>query len=209
MIQIKFHPMSTWPGAENGKPTRSRFRAGPEKTRLLLVAELSAINARNLVIEAYFEESQLRIDGYPRAHERPRKPGVVVDFSRDGEHFRMPCDAYNAFDDNVRAIALTLQALRAVERYGATQRREQYAGWKALPAPGEPLDAAFETLASIAETSTNAVRMDSESAYRVAARKCHPDFLTAYDRARCAALAPVDDCQRLQGAIETIRAAGA
>jgi hypothetical protein len=31
-------------------------------------------------------------------------------------------------------IALALQALRAVDRYGVTKRGEQYTGWKALPA---------------------------------------------------------------------------
>jgi hypothetical protein len=35
---------------------------------------------------------------------------------------------------NVRAIALGLEALRKVDRYGITRRGEQYAGWKALPA---------------------------------------------------------------------------
>ena len=34
--------------------------------------------------------------------------------------------------DNVRAIALSLEALRAVDRYGVSKRGEQYAGWKQL-----------------------------------------------------------------------------
>ena len=34
---------------------------------------------------------------------------------------------------NLRAIALALAALRAVERYGVTRRQEQYKGWAELP----------------------------------------------------------------------------
>jgi hypothetical protein len=52
------------------------------------------------------------------------------------------CDTYTApysfqgphWQHNVRAIAKTLEALRAVDRYGATETGQQYAGFKALPA---------------------------------------------------------------------------
>jgi hypothetical protein len=40
---------------------------------------------------------------------------------------------------NVRAIALALEALRKVDRYGVTKRGEQYAGWKALPSPNDAI----------------------------------------------------------------------
>jgi hypothetical protein len=34
------------------------------------------------------------------------------------------------WQDNLRAVALGLEALRRVERYGIAQRGEQYAGWR-------------------------------------------------------------------------------
>lgn len=50
---------------------------------------------------------------------------------------RFPCDRFNHWKDNVRAIALALEALRKIERYGMKQGA-QYAGfYKALPAMGE------------------------------------------------------------------------
>lgn len=50
---------------------------------------------------------------------------------------RFPCDRFNHWKDNVRAIALALEALRKIERYGVKQGA-QYAGfYKALPAAGE------------------------------------------------------------------------
>lgn len=48
-----------------------------------------------------------------------------------------PCDSCDNWQHNVRSIALALQALRAVDRYGVTRRAEQYRGWGKLPAPGE------------------------------------------------------------------------
>ena len=42
-------------------------------------------------------------------------------------------DRFFAWQDNVRAIALGLEALREVDRYGIAKKGEQYAGWKALP----------------------------------------------------------------------------
>ena len=39
---------------------------------------------------------------------------------------------------NVRAVALTLESLRAVDRYGVSQHGEQYRGWQALPAGDGP-----------------------------------------------------------------------
>src|SRR5688572_5904821 len=48
-----------------------------------------------------------------------------------------PCDRYHEWEANLRAIALTLEQLRAVKRYGATsEKREQYTGWLRLPAAG-------------------------------------------------------------------------
>ena len=46
-----------------------------------------------------------------------------------------PCDAFDDWQDNVRAIALALEALRTVDRYGVTKRAEQYRGWQSLPSP--------------------------------------------------------------------------
>jgi hypothetical protein len=46
-------------------------------------------------------------------------------------------DVCERWEHNVRAIALGLEALRAVDRHGITRRGEQYAGFKALP-PGGP-----------------------------------------------------------------------
>jgi hypothetical protein len=45
-------------------------------------------------------------------------------------------DVFDDWQDNVRAIALGLEALRRVDRYGIAKRGEQYRGWKQLEAGG-------------------------------------------------------------------------
>jgi len=45
---------------------------------------------------------------------------------------------YDDWQDNLRAIALAMEALRAVDRYGVSKRGEQYQGWKQLPQSTDP-----------------------------------------------------------------------
>lgn len=86
---------------------------------------------------------------------------------------------------NVRAIALTLEALRAVDRYGATETGQQYSGFKALPAgramPASHMtsDQAWVALCEVTGfnlTTTEALDPDEVRAYfREARRVTHPD----------------------------------
>ena len=70
-----------------------------------------------------------------RANVRPRSPGVILSFDSKHGQLSYPCDTFDDWQANVRAIALALEALRAVDRYGVTRRAEQYKGWAKLPDP--------------------------------------------------------------------------
>jgi hypothetical protein len=48
--------------------------------------------------------------------------------------FQFAVDKFATWQDNLRAIALGLEALRKVDRYGITKNSEQYTGWKQLEA---------------------------------------------------------------------------
>lgn len=118
----------------------SPFKATFRSTVDLLAKELRAHGAERTVLEVDFREQDLRLDGLPRADRRAQSPGIVLSFKATrvaGQpHLRYEVSTYTDWRDNLRAIALGLEALRAVDRYGVTKRGEQYAGWRQLPAGG-------------------------------------------------------------------------
>ena len=116
-----------------GKHQRSAFDTPWPVTERLLLAEVRHLQGRNLVVEIDVSEADIRVDGRLRANARPASPGVRVAFESKHGPLVYATDRFNHWQDNVRAIALGLEALRKVDRYGITKSGEQYAGWKALP----------------------------------------------------------------------------
>lgn len=133
MIQARFVPVDRWPGAPKARRVKGSFRAGYDSRLALLERELRHLSAHNILIHAYLRPDQIRNDGWPRSGVSPSSPGIIVTFqNRRGESLSFPCDTYAYWQDNLYAIALALESLRAVDRYGVTQRGEQYEGWKRL-----------------------------------------------------------------------------
>lgn len=106
----------------------------------------------------------------------PADPGVVAYFKWQGEAMAVPCDRWGTVAANVQAIALTLEAMRSMERWGAKHMiRSLFMGLKALPAPeagkhwrevlGFP-DAGAGVLPGAAEI---------EQHFRERAKRVHPD----------------------------------
>jgi hypothetical protein len=135
---VAFRPLEA-PLAE--RPRRSSpFTASWTATVRLLTKELRAHGARQTVLEIDFREQDLRLDGLPRADRQARSPGIVLSFEATGvpgrPHLRYEVVEFTDWRANVRAVALGLGALRAVDRYGVTRRGEQYAGWKQIESGG-------------------------------------------------------------------------
>lgn len=140
-MRIRCRPITTFPPEFQAAKRANQFSAPWGETMRLLERELDRLGARDGVIELAVPESDLRIDGWPYAHARPAHPGVIISFDSKHGPLRYGTDAFPHWQANVRAIALGLEALRKVERYGIGKRGEQYVGWKALPA-GSSGDAA-------------------------------------------------------------------
>lgn len=173
-----------------GKHVYSDFDSTWSKTRQLLARELRAINARNVILEADFRERDIRLDGELRADSKCQSPAVRLAFDSVHGPLVYATDRFvgrysKDMDDwqhNVRAIALGLEALRKVDRYGITRRGEQYAGWKQLPA-GIGLGATHMTR----ETAVEVIRTEAaltqhemrvvvlKDAIRKAKANAHPD----------------------------------
>src|SRR5947208_1880483 len=77
-------------------------------------------------------ESDIRLDGRPRARAVASHPGVVLAFDSRHGPLKYAVDTFDRWQDNLRAIALGLEHLRAVDRYGVTRRGEQYTGWRQI-----------------------------------------------------------------------------
>ena len=188
-VEITFRPLDGgW--VSDGKETydNCRFRASYSKTISDLKHELSRLGVRECVIELDLQESDIRLDGLPRATARPDQPPVRLSFHHpDIGPLQYPCDTYDNWKDNVRAIAKTLEAQRAQERYGATRRHQQYAGWQQLPPGGSAVvqtamtveqAASFLNRAAGSPTSDRdlmTVAANAQLAYRRAAANLHPD----------------------------------
>lgn len=113
----------------------SQFQSSWRQTEQLLLAEVKHLSGRDLVLELDVREQDLRLDGTLRANARPSSPAVRVAFGSKHGPLTYATDRFNSWCDNARAIALGLEALRKVDRYGITKRGEQYTGWKAIEAP--------------------------------------------------------------------------
>lgn len=122
--------------------SRSRFTTSWSDTLRMLGREVNHLGGHNVVFEVDVEERHIRNDGMLYANARPSSPAVVVAFESKHGSLLYRSDQYarlawgskstHPWQDNVRAIALTLEALRAVDRYGASRSGEQYRGYKAI-----------------------------------------------------------------------------
>lgn len=188
-VEYQFRPISTWPGAMKSSRKRATFKATYNATIQQLHRELNHLRASKVVIEVALDERDIRNDGLPRSDARPRHPGVILSFSTPAGPLRFPCDTYTVWQDNLRAIALALEALRRVDRYGVTRKGEQYTGWKQLPGgtvePAMDLKTAATVLSNWTKFTPGEVYHSLDhyrNAYREAAKLMHPDLTGGDDK---------------------------
>lgn len=101
--------------------------------------ELSRLGVRSddLVLSTNLK---LRLDGLPRSDQaQPADPGAAVYWtdrhSRDAPRC-MAIDRYTKVEQNIAALAATIEAMRAIERHGGAIVLERaFTGFAALPAP--------------------------------------------------------------------------
>lgn len=82
----------------------------------------------------------VKSNGMPYATGRADDPGIAVWWLQgrpgDMKERVMACDVYKTHGENLRAIQLTIAALRGIDRWGASQITDRaFAGFTALP-PG-------------------------------------------------------------------------
>lgn len=195
-ITIKIKPIANWIGAETKYPKSSQFRQNYSDTKKILAFELEKLNAvsSSVQIEMFVKPEEIRQDGELRANAKPWKPGVVLSFSiitgrvkkstdefiNQTKSLSYPCDTFDDWQDNLRAIALSLEALRKVSRYGVF-KYEDMVSRLALPSAEGKIssrEAAAEFLSRFSVFETSEISENAEcakKAYREAALILHPD----------------------------------
>ncbi len=183
-VESVFSSLQGWPGDRTKNPTRSNFSASFSDTCRLLERELLHLRAKHVVVQIDCNGSEITVDGQMRAKCRLRSQGIIVSFESKFGPLQYPCDRFNDWHDNLRAIAKSLEALRTVDRYGVTQRAEQYKGWKKLAFRGDDYfaneqEAAVFLAGQDVESGSGAQLLAdfdaAKSAYKRRSAASHPD----------------------------------
>ena len=142
-FQIVTEPIDRWPLPNSPVRPYPPFTATYDATILLLERELDSLGAKGravLQVVTRNGASDIRKDGLLRAQARIEHPGVRLSFESKHGSLTYATDRFDGtynrpgWQANLRAIALSLEALRKVDRYGVSKSGEQYRGWQALEA---------------------------------------------------------------------------
>lgn len=163
------HWPAGWPRAENRQA--AAFQSSLAVARDHLMNELRLMGARYVVLSS---NMALRQDGLPYANQKqPEDPGVAVYFQWRGKQMTFACDRWRKVEDNVRAIGKTVEALRGIERWGASDMMERaFSAFEALPPPGGAVTLSCWDVLGL---HAGATRSEITAAYRRQARAAHPD----------------------------------
>jgi hypothetical protein len=195
VIAYRHAPIGQWPGERT--PARERqpayvFKVDYGKLLKDLERELTKLGARETVIQIDVSAMEIRQDGQLYARAKPTSPATIISFDRrrrgqPPETLVFACDRYDHWHANLRAITLTLQALRGIDRWGAVREGQQYAGFRELPAPASAPNGGFASrqhaavyLTSLIPTGYSIEEIERDptrrlNLYQALVRQFHPD----------------------------------
>lgn len=155
---------------------RSKFEASFARARDEVVRQVQLLIGRyaksDLIISTNIA---LRRDGLPLANQRqPDDPGVAIYFTYRKKQVCFACDRWQKVEDNMHAIALTIDALRGTNRWGTGDMVEAaFRGFEALPSPGQASVQPWRTVLGLPPGPVSRAAVDN--AYRAARSRAHPD----------------------------------
>lgn len=94
--------------------------------------QLGLMGAKDVIISS---NMRYRNDGLPYTNQNVQDTGVAVYFTNNnGEEQCIPCDQWYTLEENLRAIAKTIEAMRGIERWGGKAlMNAAFSGFKQLP----------------------------------------------------------------------------
>lgn len=178
MEEKKHYPLN-WPAGWKRElnPRASKFgNYTIDQATQNLIAELKRLK----VYSDFIISTNLKYrkdDGLPYSKQaQPADKGVAVYFNLPDDTGKeremvVACDSFTRIECNIHAIALTIEALRAIERYGSSQLLQMaFSGFKAIAqyatAP------AWNTVLELPEDSTPEL---ITTQYKALAMRYHPD----------------------------------
>jgi hypothetical protein len=176
---IVLQPLRHWPREFETDRPEAVFTADMRDTFDLLRREIKMLGASIATLRLAIEQREC-IKGEKEID--PRHPGVVLEFTSKHGELTYCCDKFDEWQDNVRAITLTLERLRKAQAYGVIEG-QQYQGNLALPAPQEEVltaeDAAHWLVGYLKGACSYISVLSSEAACKKAINKAkkqaHPD----------------------------------
>jgi hypothetical protein len=145
----------------------SKFKATFGAAIVEVRRQLNLLGVQHPVIST---NVRVRQDGVPmaRASKHPTDPAAAVYFLYKSRQLCFACDRWHVVEDNVWAIAKTIDAMRGILRWGTGEMMDAaFSGFVAIAPP-----APFDWRSELGPVHTLA---EAESAYRAKAKLRHPD----------------------------------
>lgn len=152
-----------WPRARSRRGAPFKVPAGQAKREMY--EELARLGARDVIVST---DQPLNRDGTATLRRSWNDPGVAVYFLRKGKRVVLACDQFDNMPDNMRAIGKTIEAMRGIERWGASDMLDRaFTGFTAIAAPEQ-----WWQVLGLAESATIA---QIDAAWRQHMQAAHPD----------------------------------
>ena len=179
---VNAYPLSwpvDWPRTKWRRQAAYKVTFTKARDDLMRSLRLFGLDQRHIVLST---NVALRVDGLPLAGlAQPQDPGVAVYWMRKQKPEMLACDHWTKVEHNMRALWHAVEALRSLERCGASQVLERaFLGFAALPAANR-VKPWREVLFSAPFPPHYTVEL-VDAAYRELAKIHHPDRGGSHDR---------------------------
>lgn len=135
-MTVESYPLQ-WPAGWPRTTVRqySAFKTSMNMAQYKLKENVRLLGGVSMVLST---NVPVRNDGMPYASFKGGgskfDSGIAVYFSLKEKQMVFACDRYIKIEENVHAVGLTIEALRGIERWGASQMMERaFSGFAALP----------------------------------------------------------------------------
>ena len=158
-----------WPDGWERTKYRQKaiFNTSFAKARDAMFREIYLMGGSYVVLSSNLA---LRKDNLPYANQaQPEDTGIAVYFQYKDQQMVFACDRWTKTHDNVQAIRKTIEAIRGIERWGASDMMERaFTGFVRLASPDDHWTAVLGLRRDVAIEVV-------ELSYRALANAYHPD----------------------------------